>query len=93
MHFVVNLMDRDDGLPTRIEHRPAHIEWLKGSGIPIAGPFLDSTGEKMIGTMYVVEAEDEAAVRALLAQDPFAKVGLFKSVDIKPWRWTIGNPA
>lgn len=93
MHFVAILADRDDGLPTRLENRPAHIEWLKTVPVRIAGPFLDPTGEKMIGTMFVIEAEDEAAARAVLASDPYAKADLFKSVDLRPWRWVIGKPA
>ncbi|MCX5477670.1 YciI family protein [Kaistia geumhonensis] len=92
MHFVAILADHDGALPVRMAHRPAHLEWLKTAPIPIAGPFLDEKGD-MIGTMVIIEAEDEAAARAILAEDPFAKAGLFKSLDLRAWRWGWGKPA
>ncbi|MCX5494710.1 YciI family protein [Kaistia dalseonensis] len=93
MHFAVILTDRKDGLPIRLANRPAHIEWLKSSGIPIAGPFLDETGEGMIGTLLIVEADDEAGVVAIIDNDPYAKADLFESRQIRPWRWVVGKPA
>lgn len=93
MHFAVTLHDRDDGAPIRAANRPTHLEWLKASGIPIAGPLLDATGEGMVGSLLIVEADDEAGVRAIIGEDPYAKAGLFKSTEIRPWRWVIGKPA
>jgi len=92
MHFVAILNDRDDGLPVRLENRPAHIVWLKEAGIAIAGPFLNDKGD-MCGSLLILEAEDEAAARAILAGDPYAKAGLFKSTEVRPWRWAVGKPA
>ncbi len=34
-----------------------------------------------------------AAARALSAADPYAKAGLFESVEIRPWNWTFNKPA
>ena len=92
MHFVAILTDHDGALETRLANRPAHLEWLKRSPIPVAGPFLDAKGD-MIGSMLIVEAEDEAAAKALLAGDPYAQAGLFKSAEVKAWRWAVGKPA
>ena len=36
---------------------------------------------------------DFATARAILAEDPFAKAGLFKSLDLRAWRWGWGKPA
>ncbi len=92
MHFVAILTDHDGALETRLANRPAHIEWLKSNPVAIAGPFLDDKGD-MVGSLLIVEAEDEAAARALLATDPYAKANLFKSAEVKAWRWAIGKPA
>jgi len=40
----------------------------------------------------VLEAADLAAARAFAAADPYAKAGLFASVEVRPWRWLIGAP-
>jgi len=44
----------------------------------------------MCGSMLVIEATDEIDAKALLAGDPFAKVGLFSASEVKPWRRTFG---
>ena len=46
----------------------------------------------MTGSLLVIEADDIAAARAFAAADPYAKAGLFASVDIRPWKWIFGNP-
>jgi uncharacterized protein len=92
MYFVAILEDREDGLALRLETRPVHLEWMKTVPIRIAGPLLDAKGENPVGSLLVVEAEDEAAARAILAGDPYAKAGLFRSLEVKPWRWVVGKP-
>lgn len=92
MYFIATLEDHDGALPLRLATRPAHLEWLKTAPVPVAGPFLDEKGE-MSGSMLIVEAEDEAAARAVLAEDPYAKAGLFRATSLRAWRWGWGKPA
>jgi uncharacterized protein YciI len=42
--------------------------------------------------MLIIEADSLDAAKALLAKDPYAIAGLFGSVEVLPWRWTIGVP-
>ena len=95
MLFAAMCHDKPDGLSVRLATRDAHVAWLKGMGarVRIAGPFLDETGEIMQGSIVVIEAEDLAAAKATFAEDPYAKAGLFASVEIRPWRWVVGAPA
>jgi len=46
----------------------------------------------MNGSLIVIEAPSLAAARDIAAGDPFAKAGLFATVEIRPWLWTLGNP-
>jgi uncharacterized protein YciI len=46
----------------------------------------------MNGSLIVVEAPSLDAARKIGAGDPFAKEGVFASVEIRPWLWTINNP-
>ena len=94
MHFVALSKDRANGLETRLANRPAHLDFLKAhpDRIKIGGPLLAPDGERMIGSMLIVEARDEAEARALLAEDPYAKAGLFQSVEVLPWRWVVNPP-
>jgi uncharacterized protein len=95
MYFVALCIDKPDHLKVRLDTRPAHVEFLKSHGaeVKIAGPLLAADGETPNGSMLILDCADLAAAKALLAQDPYAKAGLFDSVEVKPWRWTIGAPA
>lgn len=92
MHFVFYGKDKADSLDLRLSNRPAHVEWLKSSPIPVAGPILDGNGNPS-GSMVICEAQDQAAAEALFANDPYAIAGLFASTEIRPWKWVIGAPA
>jgi uncharacterized protein YciI len=94
MLFAVMCLDKDDGLQTRLDNRPEHIAYLKGLGdkVIMGGPYTTKNGEQPIGSLLIIEAEDEAAIKAIAAGDPYAKAGLFKSVEILPWKWTVNSP-
>jgi len=92
MFFVALCMDKPGHVDTRLSTRPAHLAFLEAAGgkVRLGGPFLDPAGEKPIGSLLILECDNEAEARALLAGDPYAKAGLFESVDVKPWRRAIG---
>jgi hypothetical protein len=91
MLFVLTAIDKENSLALRMQTRAAHFEYAKATGmIKLGGPFLDAAGE-MAGSMIVIEAADLAAAKAWAASDPYAKAGLFASVDIRPWKVTF-NP-
>lgn len=94
MYFAFICTDKPNGLPIRKAHRPEHLTYLKGLGatLAFAGPFTAEDGETMTGSLIVVEASSLAAAQAIADADPFAKAGLFASVDIRPWKWSLGKP-
>ncbi|MEO1198549.1 MAG: YciI family protein [Pseudomonadota bacterium] len=94
MLFAVTALDKPDHLPVRMENRPAHLDFLKANldKIKIGGPVLDPDGQSPVGSLLIIEAGDRESVEALLANDPYAKAGLFGSVEIRPWTWVIGQP-
>jgi uncharacterized protein len=95
MLFAFTGKDKPGALQVRIDTRPAHVaflEKLNAEGtLKIAGPFLDDEG-KPSGSLVVIEAADRKAAEAILAQDPYAKAGLFASTEIRPWNWTFNKP-
>ena len=40
----------------------------------------------------IYECADEAAARAIIANDPFTKAALFASVEVNAWRQGAGAP-
>lgn len=96
MLFALICKDKPGSLQVRLDTRPEHIAFLEGLNgdkkLAFAGPFLDTEG-KPNGSLVVVEASDLAGAQALSAADPYAKAGLFESVEIRPWNWTFNKPA
>lgn len=94
MYFAFICTDKPNGLPIRKAHRPEHLAYLSGLGatLKFAGPFTAEDSETMNGSLIVIEAPSLAVARDIAAGDPFAKAGLFASVEIRPWLWTLGKP-
>ncbi|UFW63804.1 YciI family protein [Rhizobium laguerreae] len=95
MLFALLCKDKPGHLNVRMDTRPTHIEHLiklnaEGT-LKIAGPFLDDDG-KPCGSLIIVEAESKEAARALANADPYAKAGLFESVDVKAYNWVFNKP-
>jgi uncharacterized protein YciI len=82
--------DRPGALAVRMENRPAHVDYLKATGVvEMAGPFLNEARE-MTGSLIVLEVASLAEARAWAAADPYAKAGLFEEVRIQEWKKVIG---
>ena len=95
MLFAIICKDKPDHLQVRLDTRPTHVDYLNGLNaagtLKFAGPFLGEDG-KPLGSLVVVEAADRASAEAIAAGDPYAKAGLFASVEILPWNWTFNAP-
>ena len=95
MIFVLICLDREGALQTRLDNRPAHVEYLDGLNdrgrLKFAGPFLGADG-KPCGSMVAIAAETLEEAERIAANDPYARAGLFRSVEIRPWNWVFNNP-
>lgn len=93
MLFALLCTDKPDSLELRLATRPAHIKYLESLGgtLKTAGPFTADDGTPN-GSLVIVDAADRAAARAIADADPYARAGLFASVDIRAWKWTMKNP-
>ena len=94
MLYALICTDKPDGLAIRLALRPEHVAYLEslGDALMFAGPFLEEDDRTMCGSVIVVEAPSLDAARAIASGDPFAKAGLFASVEIRPWLWVINKP-
>ncbi len=81
--------DKDGALQTRLDNRAAHLGYIEETGVVAqAGPLL--VGDAMIGSLIILEVEDMAAAQAWADNDPYAKAGLFQSVDLIAWKKVVG---
>jgi uncharacterized protein YciI len=51
-----------------------------------AGPTLSEDGERMTGSLLILDFADRTEAQAFADGDPYAKAGLFERVEIRPWR-------
>ncbi|NUR43915.1 MAG: hypothetical protein HOV73_27930 [Streptomyces sp.] len=51
------------------------------------GPLLGEDGVTWLGTALLVELADRAAAEALMADEPYARAGLYESVEIHDWEF------
>ncbi|MFZ1070722.1 MAG: YciI family protein [Methyloceanibacter sp.] len=95
MLYALICTDKPNSLAMRKAKRPEHVAYLKSLGdtLKLAGPFTEADGETMNGSLIVVEAASLLAAKEIAAGDPYAKAGLFASVEIRPWIWTLNNPS
>ncbi len=93
MLFALICTDKPNSSALRAEARPAHLAYLDSLAhkLKFAGPFVNEEGIS-IGTLAMVEALDRGDAEMIAANDPYQKVGLFASVEIKAWKWVIKNP-
>jgi uncharacterized protein YciI len=94
MLFAFICTDKPNSLAIRKANRPDHVSYLQslGDALVLAGPFTEVDGETMNGSLVVVEAASLQAAEKIAAGDPFAKAGVFDTVEIRPWKWTMKRP-
>lgn len=92
MFFAAVCIDKPGHVELRLSTRAAHLAFLEQNAacVKLGGPLLDAAGEKPVGSLLILDCADEAAARALLESDPYAKAGLFSSVELRPWRHVVG---
>ncbi len=89
MRVALICIDKAGALQLRLDTRAAHLDYIAATGVvEMAGPFLEAGA--MVGSLVVLNVDDLAAAQAWAAGDPYAKAGLFASVDIREWKKVIG---
>ena len=91
MIFAAICHDKPGMLDTRLSVRPQHLDYLNAHAdvVKAAGAMLGPDGNAL-GSMLILDCADQAAAEAFCAGDPFAKAGVFGSVEVRPWRQAVG---
>jgi uncharacterized protein len=87
MLFSIHAIDRADALPIRLANYDAHKAFLAdtsrfGVKIVMSGPLVSDDGEKMIGSLFLIEAPDRTAVENFNRADPFAAAGIWERLSV-----------
>lgn len=93
MLFVVIGTDGPEAKSRRRELLAGHLAWVEGvmPSVRVAGPLRETADGEPCMSLYVLEAEDEAAARALVAGDPYFKGGVWKTVEFRHFNAAAGT--
>ena len=91
MQFVIHAMDKKDGLHARAKSYQAHrvhLDDARTYGVEVltAGPLVAEDGETPVGSLFIVEANDRAAVEAFTQSDPYHVNGVWDAIEIHYYR-------
>jgi uncharacterized protein YciI len=95
MQFLVVAKDgTDDGaLERRKQTRPTHLESIQplvdDGNVLVGGAILNDAGD-MIGSMLLVDFPDRKDLDAWLAGDPYVTGGVWREVEVTPFRSAVG---
>ncbi|MHB1615816.1 MAG: YciI family protein [Metallibacterium sp.] len=95
MWYAITATDHPDSLAARKAARPAHLARLQAlheqGRLLLAGPFPAIDAEDpgpagFSGSLIVAEFVDLAAARTWAEADPYRAAGVYRSVEVKPFR-------
>jgi len=94
MLYMLFCEDKPDSQALRLATREAHLNFIAGHAekVRLAGPMLSDDGERMLGSLFIVEADGLPAARALHDSDPYTTAGLWGNVVIRPFRQVVPRP-
>ncbi len=88
MHFVAHALDTPGALERRQAVLSRHRAYLDtapqrlGVRVLLSGPLTTDDGLTMIGSFFLLDAEDRVAVDALFAGDPMAAADIWTSLEV-----------
>jgi uncharacterized protein len=91
VHFVIHAVDRPDALTTRAKHyrdHRIHLDQAAMHGITVmtAGTLVAPDGETPVGSMFILEAENRAAIDAFTDSDPYHINNVWDAVEVHYYR-------
>lgn len=94
--FCFYCRDGENNENLREMHLKAQREWMAehDENYLTAGPLLNAKGD-FVGSLLIIEAEDETAARATINDDPYVTGGVWQSIRVDRFepvkgRWKEG---
>ena len=82
MLVMFHCIDKSDQQQTRINTLIPHLTWVENNmeSIKVAGPLLEGENNKIIGSLYILEAHGINNAHKILEHDPYYKAGIWKKI-------------
>lgn len=98
MQFLVIAKDGSDAeaparrLAAREQHLAGARRYTEEGAVIAGGAILDDEG-RMIGSTIIYEVPDRAALDAIIAADPYVTGGVWRDIEIMPFRLAVRSKA
>ena len=95
MEFLVVARDGsgEGAIERRQRTRPTHLASIaplvEGGNILVGGAILNEAGD-MVGSMLLVDFPERSDVDAWLAADPYVTDGVWREIEVTPFRTAVG---
>lgn len=90
MLFCIIGIDKPDSLELRMANRDAHLKhWAESGTVKLGGPFTNDDGDRLEGSMLVIDVENREAAQKLADTDPYVTASLFESRELRAWKWLL----
>lgn len=89
--FACYCRDAEGSAEKRKTHFASHLAGVeaKMAILKVAGPL--KVGDETVGSLMIVEAEDAAAARAVIEQDPYYAAGVWDSIMVDQFLGVAGE--
>ncbi len=91
MLYALICEDKPDSQPLRLATRDEHLAYVgtHANMITLAGPLLSDDGERMLGSLFILDADDGGQVQAFHEDDPYTRAGLWGRVTVRRFRQVV----
>lgn len=94
MLFTIFCIDKIGMEDKRSAAMPAHVEYLNSlTSIKniMSGPLMDDNMKNIIGSLYILEAKDRAAIKDFTSNDPLVAADIWESIEIRAFNKRVDN--
>jgi uncharacterized protein len=91
--FVIHCIDKPGMEAARAAAIEGHVAYLATRPIKVvmSGPLTGDEGAGVVGSFFIVEAADRAAVERFQAADPLYGAGIWATVDVRAFNKRVDN--
>lgn len=93
MLFVIHCIDKPGMEAARAAAIDGHVAYLATRPIKVvmSGPLTSDDGARVVGSFFIVDAADRAAVEGFQAADPLYRAGIWATVDVRAFSKRVDN--
>jgi len=93
MLFVMFCIDKPGMAEKRAETMPAHVEYLNNAPFKnvMSGPLVSDDGKDIVGSLYVIDAEDRSVIEKMQREDPLCQADIWETVEVRAFNKRVDN--